>query len=446
MKITLLAQNINEETYKELAMPIGLCYLASYAKKYIRDFDIDFRIVDGTIESGQIDADLLGISSMSRYIPRAVRIAGEVKKLRKIPVILGGPHITALPHTLPPVFDAGVIDEGEETFIEILSLLNNYGSLTSENLSAVQGISYHRENEVVVNSPRAYIDPMEKIPFPERDLWNVKDRMKWISSSRGCPYACTFCGLARSKYRTFPASYVVDEVIEMKEKYNISAIAFQDDLFIADKKRLSDIVDLIEKRGLSREISFMVSLRADLIDQETLVLLKRMNVTNIFMGIESASSEILSFLKSNTVNLSDIERALTLCQSYDIQVEGSFIIGSPWETRENLKETYDFISDNFTKGRLDMIAVYVLTPFPGTIIWNYAKERGLVSDNMDWSRLNLFTIMDFDREKIIYLNEKIPLDEFEHYVKLFMKLLFTVNQKGIKRMKRNILDPMNVRY
>jgi anaerobic magnesium-protoporphyrin IX monomethyl ester cyclase len=446
MRIALVAQSINEETYIQLAMPIGLCYLASYGREYFKGETLEFSLFDGTVEASAIEADLVGISTMSRYMNQAEQLAREIKKRKNIPILLGGPHITALPHTLPDSFDAAVLDEGEATFLELLEILRDRGSLSSEELEKVQGIAYQREGRVVINEPRPYIAPLDRIPFPQRALWSFKDRMKWIASSRGCPYECSFCGLARSRYRLFPADYVVRELVEMKETFQIQAITFQDDLFVADKKRLREIVGLIKAQELNKELSFMVSLRADLIDEATMELLKEMNVTNIFMGIESASPAVLHYLKNKTVTVPDMQQAIDLCHQYGIQLEGSFILGSPMETAADLKLTFDFIYDNYEAGKLDMIAFYILTPFPGTKVWDYAVSRGLVDDRMDWSRLNLFTLIDFNPERSIYLNEKIPLDEFTERVDIFKKLLFLVNQKGIYRMKKNLFDPMKVKY
>jgi len=442
MHIALVAQSINEETYVQLAMPIGLCYLASYAGHYLEGEKLDFSLFDGTVEASQIKAEMVGISTMSRYMPQAERLARELKKTKNIPVVLGGPHITALPHTLPDPFDAAVLDEGEDTFLELIAIYREHHALPPEALEHVKGIAWHNQGKVIINEARPFITPLDRIPFPRRDLWNFKDRMKWVASSRGCPYECSFCGLAHSRYRSFPADYVVRELQEMKETYQLRAITFQDDLFVADKKRLREIVGLIKAQGLNRDLSFMVSLRADLIDEATMELLKEMNVTNIFMGIESGSPAVLKFLKNKTVTVPEMQHAVDLCHTYDIQLEGSFILGSPMETMDDLKLIYD----NYTAGKLDMIAIYLLTPFPGTKVWDYAVSRELVHDRMDWSRLNLFTIIDFNPTRCLYLNEKIPLEEFSEKVDVFKNLLFLVNQRGIGRMKKNLFDPMNVKF
>jgi radical SAM superfamily enzyme YgiQ (UPF0313 family) len=445
IRIALVSQSINEETYKELAFPIGLCYLASYAEKYCRP-KLEIKLYDGTVKVEDIDADVVGISAMSRYIPRAEELAKGLKKRGKCTTLLGGPHISALPHTLHEAFDAGVIDEGEATFLELLELYSTHGHLPVEQLAEIRGISFHKGGDVAVTEPRPHIEPLDTIPYPARHLWNIRDKVKWIASSRGCPYQCAFCGMARTKYRKFPAAYVVKELQEMKELYGIKAAIFQDDLFIADKKRLREIVELIAQKRLNEEMSFMVSLRADLIDETVLDLLKTMNVKTIFMGIESGSPKVLQFLKNHTLSVPEMQNAIDLCHKYSIQVEGSFIIGSPMEKQEDIGDTYNFIYDNYMAGKLDMIAVYILTPFPGTRVWQMAKARGLVDDFMDWSKLNLFTINEFNPEKFIYLNEKMPIEEFSHYVEVFRKLLLVVNSKGMGRMVKNIFEPMNVSY
>ncbi len=116
------------------------------------------------------------------------------------------------------------------------------------------------------------------------------------------------------------------------------------------------------------------------------------------------------------------------------------------ETGDDLKETHDFIFDHYNQGKLDMVAIYTLTPFPGTKVWEYAREKGLVSEDMDWSRLNLFTIVDYDPKKYIHLSEHMSVDEFNHYVQIFKRLLFLVNNRGMERIKKNIFDPMNVKW
>ncbi|MCD6310436.1 MAG: cobalamin-dependent protein, partial [Candidatus Eremiobacteraeota bacterium] len=196
MKVTLVCNDINEETIVELAAPIGLCYLAAYIDRYLPG-EFTFKIRHNMNFSPDDDADIIGISSMSRYFPEAVRMAREIKAGRDVPVLLGGSHISALPDTLPDCFDIGVIGEGEETFRELLILFKEKGEFLPGDLARIKGISYHQAGEVVTTPARALITDLDNIPFPRRDLWDLSNRVMWLSSSRGCPFDCVFCAVAR---------------------------------------------------------------------------------------------------------------------------------------------------------------------------------------------------------------------------------------------------------
>jgi len=150
------------------------------------------------------------------------------------------------------------------------------------------------------------------------------------------------------------------------------------------------------------------------------------------MGLESGTPRILNYLKGDTINVRDHMRAIRIFKRYGIEPSASFIIGSPTETREEIMQTFKFIKDSKLRG----FGIYVLTPLPGTPIWEYAKERGMVSEKMDWSTLNVEFLEN--HEEAIILSE--TLSRYELY-KLVM--LFKAEQK-----RRYLIDfikhPINI--
>ena len=176
---------------------------------------------------------------------------------------------------------------------------------------------------------------------------------------RGCPYKCTFCSSSKfwKRARFFSAKYVVNEIEHVIERYKVKDIMLWDDLFIANKKRLREIAALIKERRIDEKISFSCSVRANLVNDELCTLLKDMNVTGVTMGLESGTDRILKYLKQGNVTVGDNTSAIQTCKKYGFDVGGSFIIGSPTETREEVLTTLNFIKTS----KLDRGDIYSYT-------------------------------------------------------------------------------------
>jgi len=125
----------------------------------------------------------------------------------------------------------------------------------------------------------------------------------------------------------------------------------------------------------------------------------------------------LKYLKGNAT-VEENWRAIDLLKNADIQTNASFIIGVPDETKEEVMQTYDFIK----RSRLDTVTVNRLIPFPGTPVWEYASKKGLVSEDMDWSRINQ-----------IILSERLSKEELSYLLKKFKKLCFVKRLKALPK-------------
>lgn len=371
---------------ESLFVPLGLGYLAAYLRRERPHVEVAIcgENVGERIESWQ--PDVVGLSSVTQNF-EAAREHARIARAAGCRVIVGGVHITMLPGSLAPEMDVGVMGEGEEALVELLDLMER-DALTPESLAAVRGIVYRDAGgELNVTEARPPIKPLDGLPLPARDLLGVETGGRaHLFSSRGCPYRCVFCASSRfwPGVRSFTPEYVLRELREVLETYRPSQITFYDDLFIFDRRRLAAIVEGIEAERMQERVEFAVSVRANLVDEEVAGLLKRMNVVGVSMGLESGSAATLASLKPS-VTLEENERAVALLDGMGFQVNGSFVIGSPRESRADVLQTLRFIE----RHPMNIANTYILTPYPGTPVWDDALARGLVSEDMAWSRLAL---------------------------------------------------------
>lgn len=350
--------------------------------------------------------DIIGISSVSQNYTFACRLAARLKEEFGVPLVVGGPHISGLPVSLDPHFDAGVIGEGELTMLEIVRALQA-GRLDREALGSIAGIVYRDGESLRITPSRPLIDDLDSLPHPAFDLLDIGPTMH-VVTSRGCPCRCAFCSSSSiwQRLRCYSAEYVIADIKQLVERYGVRRINIMDDLFSADRKRLGRIADALEREGVNRKVFFSCHARAEFVNEEVCRDLKRMGVQSITFGFESGSQRILSYLKGGGASVEKNLAAARICQRAGLRVGGSFIIGSPGEGAEDIRKTYDFIRRSGITGG----GVYLLVPYPGTRIWDYAKERGLVDDRMDWGRLN---VESFDARREMLLTDEIEAEELQ---------------------------------
>ncbi len=412
--------------------PLGLAYIASYLRQY-GNFDNTI-IIDKEDPIKKIKKekpDLVGIYAMFLNFDEINTMADIVKKEFDIPLLLGGPHISSMPKNFLNLnFDIGVIGEGEQTTLELINIFEKEGGFNPKKLKSIKGIVYRdKKNTLQMTEPRPLITPLDKIPFPARDLLKMKKyylvpRKGAFSelgiysnmlTSRGCPYDCAFCSpsLFWRKFRCFTPEYVVEEIEFLISTYKLDGIIIWDDLFVVGKQRLEKIVKLVKDKKINEKVKFWVFARANLVNKHIARLLKDMNVTAVGFGLESGSERILEYLKGPTVTVEDNKRAIKACKELGIKTMGNFVIGSPHETDEDLQQTFDLFSNK----NLDESYIHQLTPFPGTRIWDHAKQKGIVSDdinNLDFSQF----ILDGYKPNLV-MTEKITKKRFKQWYDKF---------------------------
>lgn len=428
MKILL---HSDEKRGEELPK-LGLGYLISYINRYRRngEFDISFLKEDSIKKVRDFKPDVIGFTSATFTHNKVLPIAQAIKeKFPSVPLILGGTHITLFPQSLPDCFDVGVIGEGEETFLELINSYEETGTLKNED---IRGIIFKEDGNVITTGQRELIEPLDQIPPPDLKAMYVGKRgPKHIMTSRGCPYKCRFCCSTDiwRRPRFHSAEYVVEELERLLTVYKRDWIMIYDDLFTMDKKRIKKIADLVIQRNLENKATIEIITHADYLDDDVMRNLKRTGVKRISIGMESGSSKVLDYLKKGALTLDKIRRVVALCKKYNIDAMGSFMVGSPYETADDVQMTINFIKEL----KLEQFGLCVTTPFPKTELWEYAKSKGFIQSD-EWDD-RLWGFHDLNEENV---KDKIILADIDKktFYKLYMELknleLATVRKWEIK--------------
>ena len=442
MKIGLaIAVNTDFEDWSYY-QPLGLAYIASYLRKYSPHVDeiVVERDIDKLIAH---KPDIVGIGCVSYFYGVAQRYARQAREELGCPVWIGGPHISALPESFTRDFDVAVIGEGEVTVAELVDVYASTGMQPIPgDLAKVEGILYWENGGMVQTPGRELLYDMDHFPMPDRHLldgkWGDNKKYPTMVTSRGCPYKCTFCATIIQwgrRFRGHSADYVCAEVEHLRNTYDCENILFQDDLFIANKKRFKEIVLALEERGLLQGINTRCFVRVNLMDDEMCDLLARMNCNILYTGFESNSAPILQELGKTGVKPEHNQKMIDYCRKYGFESNSCFIIGSPSERREDILATYQFITDNADV--LQGCAVTALMVYPGTQVWRWAVERGL-RGTTDLSGIVIepedFADADaFMRNRYIYLNQHIDIEEFINLLKIGRGIADMVNNWSAER-------------
>lgn len=328
---------------------------------------------DEETEQAIVASDVVGISAMTASAARALDLARLAKKHGKT-VLVGGAHASCSPEDF---LGSGYVDvvakgEAEETIVELMKALPH-----RERWHEVAGIGFREAGKTVFTSPRALPTDLDAIPFPAWHLlpteryWRHqrKGRMVQLFSSRGCPWACTYCNKLQStrKYRARSAKNTVDEIEHLAERYGADAIYFPDDLFTMYRDRVLGICDEIVMRGL--EVQWSCVTRVDCIDPEMLRSMRRAGCGKIQFGVESGSPRILEAMKKK-FSLEQIIAAARMTRDAGISSTFFIIVGFPGETWEDIELTRQMLRE----ARPDNAGVNIFNLLPGTEVYESYKH------------------------------------------------------------------------
>lgn len=398
MRISLIGPKWNElvNSYP----PLGLGYLAAVAEQEgheVRIHDMGLRPTTPVAEDMKavldFKPDLVAFTSMTTSYLSVEEAATIVKGSLGVPTVIGGPHATSLPDQTiaDPRLDFLIYGEGEETWRELLQAM----VAQDDRYERIPGLWFKRDGQVVQNAERPLIPNLDSLPFPARHLYELDkyplyapdgSPMLTALTSRGCPYACSFCfkGIVGRTYRQRSPQNIFAELEEMHKTFGVRNFYFIDDLFTIDVRRLEAILDYFITRDSPYRWRCLA--RVDRVNPNLLSKMYRAGCRQIHYGIESGNPEILKATAKH-INLEQVRRAATWTMEAGIKGKGYFILGLPGETEKTMEDTISFAESL----DLDEAMFGIATPFPGTRLWDeLVRQRPGTVYNADFTKTYYF--------------------------------------------------------
>jgi len=324
-------------------------------------------------------SDLVCISTITSTAIRAYRMAKRLKAL-DIPVIIGGTHPTFLPDEGLEYADFVIRGEGEHSLVELLEYLEK----GTPALSGIRGLSYRdRDERKVHNHSREFIQDLDSLPEPDFSLvhnWDPSNPYP-VSTSRGCPYDCTFCSVIRMFGRSYRFKSVEATLKEMKYVASVSKATkfIVDDNFAANKRRTKEILRGMIAEGIKTLWSAQV--RVDVArDPELLRLMADSGCHTLYIGFESINPRTLEEYNKKQ-NREDIISCIRTVRDHSIHIHGMFVLGADTDDVETIHRTADFA----TSFGIDTVQFLILTPLPGTPLLHDMTKSGRLL-HTDWSK------------------------------------------------------------
>ena len=337
--------------------------------------------------------DVLGVTTLfSNQFPTMAEIVRRAKAWNPdLITITGGTHPSFLPERSlrrEPALDYIVLGEADESLPALLETLAQ-GKSPAE----LDGIAYRENGAVRVNPKTRYVQNLDTLPFPARDLLPVEKyfeinvpflyyyrsrRNLSFITSRGCPFHCTFCSSTRywgNHYRVRSPENVLAEMEHLIEKYGVEELKFEDDNLVVNTQRAKAIFRGMIERGFNLKWNMPNGVMVmSLDDDELLDLMKRSGCYEVVLALESGDQEVIDQIVQKPINLQKAERIVAKVKAHGIETHAFFIVGFPGETRQQILNTFAYAR----RLKLDKIYPFSFTPLPGTELYRICLEQGLL--------------------------------------------------------------------
>jgi len=354
------------------------------SKKLERYFDITKELA---FEISEIKPDLVGFSVFTFNYQRCLQLAREFKKINKnVPVVFGGIHPTCVPELVirQDCVDIVCVGEGEYALLELLE------SLKKRELRVdIKNLWFKKDKKIIKNPCRPLISDLDSLPFPDKELFyktysGFIENDYYTASSRGCPFACTYCannvlhkvyqGLGKPVRRRSPKN-MVDELVWAKSKFPLRQVTFVDDVFVEDVRWLRKFSKDYKKRvGLP----YLMITHPLLVTTEIVKLLIESGCYFLLFGIQSASERTRRNVLSRYESNADILRAAEICNKAKLKFSVDHIFNIPTEGVEEQVEALKL----YNEMRPTTINSYWLQYFPRTEIIKTAVKEGIIKKQM----------------------------------------------------------------
>jgi len=449
LKILLIYPNcLEDRLHAEDArvVPIGLYYIGAVLKENQYDVEIlnwhDIHKTPHKIEDtiGKKRPDVIGFSIMHANRWGGIDIARTAKKiLPEVKIVFGGIGTTFLWEHLLRHFkeiDFAVLGEGEYSFLNLVRCIEKGDH---EGIKEIKGIAFRDETRIVKNEKTEVIQNLDKLPMPSKYF-----DFQHLSSSRGCPSNCTFCGSPQfwgHKVRFHSPEYFVEQLEQLYQK-DITFFYISDDTFTMRKDRVIEICKKIIEKDL--KITWFAISRVNFVDEEMLYWMRKAGCIQISYGVESGSEEIRKVLNKN-IKTDDIKRAFALTTKYGILSRAYFIYGSPGENYETIQETIDLIHEIKPLSTI----FYILDIFPGTALYEDFKRRTMLNDDVWLKRIEDILYFETDQrlsqDMILDFGKKLRTDYYSHLPE-FADAIQLIDKEDLYESHANFLSRLAMTF
>jgi anaerobic magnesium-protoporphyrin IX monomethyl ester cyclase len=323
-----------------------------------------------------LDAELFGLSCLTANRRGVALVARLIKKLHpKAHVVVGGPHATPLAKPMlahHPDIDTISIGESETTFLELVGRLQ-----AGQPTEGLAGTAYRVGDRIELGPKRASIEDLDALASPH-DWFDTHI----VMTSRGCPWACTFCGAETSwgrSYRGQSVPYVLDALERAVARAPVKMIQIKDDTFTTNKKRVLELCRGIRDRGL--KFLWSCDTRVDVLGEELLHEMRLAGCERLSLGVESGSQTILDAIDKK-ITTAEIIESTEIAKKYGIKVRYYMMVGNRGETRATFDETLAFLA----RAKPHQYIFAALSVYPGTPDYDLACEAGWLDPELYFER------------------------------------------------------------
>ncbi len=365
---------------------LGLGYLAAAAeqvKHTVKIIDCNLGINDQHLINitRQFQPQIIGITATTPVFRNATRLGNVLRGIFPEAILIcGGAHPSASPQEALQggAFDFLVLGEGEETFLELISYIENKDRIKLED---IKGIAFLNNNQIFITQKRPPIANLDTLLFPARYLFPPlsvyrptpasyrKLPLGIIMTSRGCPSQCVFCDreVFGEKFRQRSVNNVMAEIEELLVRYAVKEIRFFDDTFTVNPVFVENLCSRIKKTG----ILWTCLTKVACVNPGMLRMMRQAGCWQVLFGLESGDNFILNKLsKGNSAEKN--KEAVRWAKNAGLSVRADFLVGSPWETPQSFIRTI-----NFAKSLpLDFAHFNKFVPYAGTAIYKELVAKG----------------------------------------------------------------------
>jgi radical SAM superfamily enzyme YgiQ (UPF0313 family) len=354
--------------------PLGLGYVAAVTPAIH-----DVHIVDEAVEAVDFNesVDLVGIGIMTSNSIRGYEIADELRKRNK-PVVIGGIHASMLPEEAQQHADAVVMGEAESIWPRVL-----------QDYSAGRLQGFYQSQQFV---------DLWDCPSPRRDLFRRRAYKipSTVMATRGCPHGCSFCSTSKffgRRYRKRNPVHVAREIAALRDRLFI----FVDDNLCFDREYSLELLRLITPLKRRWVCQATINIAED---DQLLDAMRKAGCIGILIGIESINEHNIAFIGKGINVVAEYRERIKRIHQAGIFVQGSFVFGFDNDDRHSFDPVLDFVFST----KLESANFCVLTPLPGTAIFDKLQSEGRLL-HKDWSK--------YDRLNVVYEPSKLSPQELQ---------------------------------